>query len=349
MAVLPFGDYGFSIATDVIGIMIAISGMALGLGYAINQKSLKEFGKEELYQSIINGALVGGFLVLFANGGIVSNLINSITLSNGTSVTCNSYMANNAALCLSYGYLASPTGYTFMGVQYQSVLTTTTSMLTSLLALNGILGIIAAFKINLVVVTLSFNYVVSPIISEIAYLVKIMSTLSIGALVQASILMFVAASTLTLILPSGLILRAFYPTRKLGGFFIALSIGLYVVLPLSYVFNIMLINSYFSLNSTNLSQVTLTASGVENTFLSTNLAVNSTKASGVVGALTGAISSLQNSVYQVINGILSWLSSFIVATFILPAFSLIITGISVKEFADILGSEVSFGRFKVFI
>ena len=38
MQVLPFGQYGFSIAVYVIGIMIAISGISLGLGYAINDK-----------------------------------------------------------------------------------------------------------------------------------------------------------------------------------------------------------------------------------------------------------------------------------------------------------------------
>ena len=58
MNVLPFGAYGFSIAVYVIGIMLSIAGISLGIGYAANKRSLKEFGKEEIYQSVINGVLV---------------------------------------------------------------------------------------------------------------------------------------------------------------------------------------------------------------------------------------------------------------------------------------------------
>ena len=72
MDILPFGAYGFSIAVYVIGIMLAIAGISLGIGYAANKRSLKEFGKEEIYQSVINGVLVGSMLILFSQNGIVN-------------------------------------------------------------------------------------------------------------------------------------------------------------------------------------------------------------------------------------------------------------------------------------
>ena len=348
MGILPFGSYGFSISIYVISIMIAVGGISLGIGYAFSEKRLKEFGKSELYQSVINGVLVGGMLALFSSGGLVSSLINSLTLTNNTSLQCSSSVASNAAICLAYDYLASPAGYTFMGVQHQSVLTTSATTLTALFGLSAVLGVIAAFKVNLLIVTLSFNYVMAPLISEIQYLIKILSTIAISATVQAAVLLFIAVGTLSVMLPAGLVLRTFYPTRKLGGFLIAVGIGLYVVLPLSYVFNIALVNSY-SADQSSISQVTLTASGVESSLLTLRQSSNSSILSGFGSSITQELSSLSNAVSNLIAILISDISYFIVYTFILPAFSLIITGISIRELAGMLGSEISFGRLNSLI
>ncbi len=348
MSALPFGNYGFTVALYVISIMVAVSGISLGIGYAFNERRFKDFGREELYQSIINGALVGGLIALFSSGGMVGSLIGSLTLLNGTSLTCSAYMSGNPALCLSYDYLAGTGPYTFMGVQHQSILSMTTLTLTSLFGLDAVLGVIASVNVNLVIVQLSFNYVLAPILSEIQYIIKILSTIAISALVQASVISFIAVGALSLILPAGLILRSFYPTRKLGGFLTALSIGLYVVLPLSYVFNIMLVGSFSSNTaSPNINQLTLTASGIEGNIFSFKPAVNSTQGNSIGNAISGALASFANSVSDVINQIFSMISYFIVYTFILPAFSLIVTGISVKELAEVLGSEAYFGRFSM--
>lgn len=347
---VPLGAYGFTIVVYVISIMIAISGISLAIGYAINDKRFKEFGKSELYQSIFNGILVGGLILLFSSGGVVSNLIYSLTIVNGTGMSCSSFLAGNPAICLAYNYLAGTDSYTFAGVQHQSILTMSTTMLTSLFSLDAILGVIAAFKINLFIITISFNYVIVPIINEIQYIIKILSTIAIGAVVQASVLVFVAAGTLSLILPTGLILRAFYPTRKLGGFLIALGIGLYVVLPLSYVFNILLVNSYASnLSSPNIEEVSVAASNAEGSLFSVSSTNSSSVASSISNRLSGLVSSVSNAFSSIINDMMLTLAYFIVYTFVLPAFSLIITGISIRELAELLGAEVSFGRFEMVI
>src|SRR5271155_679183 len=96
------GGYGFEIAVGTIAIMMAIGGIATGLGVALNNKKLKEFGTEELFQCVINGALVGGFVVLFMQNGIITNMVNAIALSNTTSLSCSSYMTQNYAICFAY-------------------------------------------------------------------------------------------------------------------------------------------------------------------------------------------------------------------------------------------------------
>ena len=55
--------------------MLAVSGISLGLGYALNEKRLKDFGRDWIIESVLNGALVGGLIILFSNGGIISNII----------------------------------------------------------------------------------------------------------------------------------------------------------------------------------------------------------------------------------------------------------------------------------
>jgi hypothetical protein len=109
-----------------------------------------------------------------------------------------------------------------------------------------------------------------------------------------------------------------------------------------------LINSYStSVNSPDIGSVTLTASGVENSVFSLSSITNSTEESGLGNTISNMLSSFSNAISDMINGILSTISYFIVYTFILPAFSLMITGISVREIAELLGSEASFGMFRM--
>lgn len=345
---VPFGQYGFSIAVYVIGIMIAISGISVGLGYAINEKKFKEFGKHELYQSILNGALVGGLLALFSSNGMVSIAINQLTVSNSTYMQCPSAMSGNSAMCLAYNYLIG-SGYSMAGTFHPSILATSTLLLTGLFALNAALGAIASVKISVFIVTISFSYIVNPLIMEINYIIRMLSTIAIGAVVQGSVLLFIDASAITLILPAGIILRSLYLTRRLGGFLMALSIGLYVVLPLAYVFDAAIASSYGSqidLNSiTNIGQ---NATNIEsNVYGEISATSSNSLLYRVSSSAISAVQSLSGAFSGMANLILQGIAYLIVYTFVLPAFSLIITGVAVREFAQLLGAEASFGIFKL--
>ncbi len=348
MQILPFGTYGFSIAIYVISIMLIISGIVLGFGYALNDKRLKEFGKNEIYQSILNGALVGGLLAAFSQDGIINQAIYSIATANGASMQCQQFLSQNAAICFAYNYLTG-TGYTLMGIYHPSVLSSVLVLLTALLSLSLVLGIIGAAKLSIIVITISFSSIVNPLAMQLQYIIKILITIAIGATVQSSVLAFISLTSLSIILPAGLILRSFYPTRKLGGFLIALMLGLYVVLPLSYVMNALIANQYIlDVNSTSVQQVAASASSIESSIYGNLQAAPSNSfLSEVESIFINPLSSLANSFQSLVNSLMDDVSYFIVYTFILPAFSLIITGISIREFATILGSEASFGKFNV--
>jgi hypothetical protein len=348
-AIMPFGPYGFTIAVDVIGIMLSISGIVLGLGYALDDKKLKEFGKNELYQSIINGVLVGGMLILFANNGIITQAINSLIPSN-TSFSCPSYMKVNLAICFAYSYLAGINPFTFMGTSHISLLETTTTLLAALFLLSALLGAIASIELNLVFITLNLSYLVKPFISEIQYVISILSTIAVSISAQAFLLMFISLVSTTILLPLGLVLRAFYPTRKLGGFFIAVMLGLYIIFPLSYLFNATLLNAYSANYSiSNINVLVGNASSLKNETLGmlNRGGSNQSASSGSIINIESDATNLFSGLGSAINRLLSFLSSIIMQVFILPIFSLIITGISIREFSQLLGSEAFFGKFKI--
>ena len=83
------GFWAYEISLGLIAIMLAVSGMILGLGYATDDKKLKEFGREELLQSLINGAIVGALLVAFGSGGFFTVLINAISNSQSSTASCS--------------------------------------------------------------------------------------------------------------------------------------------------------------------------------------------------------------------------------------------------------------------
>jgi hypothetical protein len=328
MQTLPFGEYGFNVSVLLVGIMLAIAGIVLGVGYAINNKKLKEFGKEELVQSVINGALVGGLLLLFVGNGPIDSLINSLVMANGTSMSCAAYLSQNSAICFAYNYLVGPGKYYFMGTPHDSILTTATTAILLLLGLYAVLGLLKTF--------------LSPLLSMIQSAVQALGATAVSAAVQASVLSFIAVSALTVILPAGLILRSLYPTRKLGGFLIALAICLYVVLPLTYVMNATIAGAYSTAtNSTGLGAVSLNSAGIENSVVSAS--GNSTNSSVILSAVSG----VQSWTSSFLNGMFGEVAYFIVYAFIMPAFSLVLTGISLRELSRLLGSDTFFGKFNL--
>lgn len=328
MSALPFGGYGFSISVLLVSIMLAIAGFALGLGYATENKKLKEFGREEIMQSLINGALVGGLLAMFVSGGPIDSMINSIAMGNGTTISCAGFLSQNSAICFAYNYLVGPSKYYFLGVPHDSILTGSMTLIVALIGLYAILGLLKTF--------------LSPLLSIIQTAVQALGATAISATVQASVLAFVAASALTVVLPAGLILRSLYPTRRMGGFLIALAISLYVVLPLTYVMNATISNAYLSTtNSSGTGAVTLGSDSITSSAIAA--AKNSTNSS----AITSFISGAQSWTTNFLDGLFGSVAYFIVYAFILPAFSLMLTGISVRELSRMLGSDTFFGKFNL--
>lgn len=332
MQTTPFGAYGLTISISLVSIMLAIGGILLGLGYALEDKKLKEFGRNEIMQSLINGAFVGGFLLLFVNGGLVDSLVNSLVLTNGTSISCSAFLQYNSAICFAYNYLVGPNQYYYLGSMHASVLSSVSLLITGLVSLYAVLGI--------------FRIFLSPILAQIQSTVQVLGAAAVSATVQASVLMFVAVSSLTVMLPLGLVLRTFYPTRKVGSFLIALTIGLYIVLPLTYLMNATIASYYSSAgNQTALTTLSSNLGNVKTSILTyANQGANSTD---IVAEVANLGSSIAVQLSNLMSYLFSAISYFIIYTFILPAFSLMLTAISVREFAAVFGADGFLGKFSL--
>ena len=340
---MPFlNSYGFNVAVSIIAVMIGIGGILLGIGYATNNRKLKEFGKDELNQCMINGILIGGMMALFLPLGPISSLLGEITLQNGA-VQCPQYLSANAAICFSNGYLTG-SGYSFNGVHHSSILMQSTGIIIGLLGLNTLLGLISSLKISIIAISFSLNQVIFPVLNQLQFFLKALTTVSISVLVQSYLLSAVSATATTVILPVGLILRTFYPTRKVGGFLIGAVLGLYVVFPLTYVLNASIISSYStSVSNSTVVALSNSANGL-NSYMSSSV-LSPSLGSSILPGISGYLSQITTQTIQFISAMENYLSYFIMAAFILPAFSLMITFISIKEFSAILGSEITFNIF----
>ena len=335
--------YGLSIAVSLLAIMISAGAIAFAIGIATGNRRLQDAGKEELNQCLINGLLISGFAVLFLPQGIMQSVIGSLT---GTAfASCPAYMLSNPAICFAQGYL-SGAGYTFGSVHYQSVLSQSSGLILGLLSLNTVLGLLASLKITILIATIDLSTVLYPVISQVQFFIKVLSTISIGILVQSSILSAISLCATTAILPAGLVLRTFYPTRQLGGFLIATAIGLYVVFPLTYVLDASVISSYQQgISNSSMSSLSSSASGLDSYVSGISARTNST--STFLSGISSYLSQISADASSLISALSNYLSYLILAAFILPAFSIVLASISIKELSAILGSEITFNMFDV--
>ncbi|MEM3791173.1 MAG: hypothetical protein QXL16_00370 [Candidatus Micrarchaeaceae archaeon] len=327
-------SYGFEISIGLISSMLIISAIILSLGIAVRNKRLQEFGKEEINQSFINSIILGLMAGLFGPKGASYPLLSSLIPSN-FSYACP-YSIENSLSCFAYDYLIG-SGYLIGNTAFPSLVSILTPLLLSLYALNAAIGLLAGIRIAGVI---SLSQAFSPLLSSLQYIIKTLNIAEISVMIQGSLIVFTSTVSISLLMPLGLMLRSFYPSRKLGGFLTALSIGLYAVLPLSYILNALVISSYTS--SSPISQVDSVTQSV-NGGIPYSVSSNSI----IIGTLLSPINYIISEVNTLISSLESFLGYVFLATIVLPVFSLTLTGISVRELSALLGSEPYFDIFEM--
>ncbi|MGC8647640.1 MAG: hypothetical protein ACP5SA_02345 [Candidatus Micrarchaeia archaeon] len=336
----------YSIAIALLSIMFSVGGILLGLGFALNDKKLRQFGQDELIQTIINSAILGIIFLIFLPNGFAMKIIEEMLSGANLNATCEQMLSSNPAICFASAYLVGSSPIRINGVAFQSLLAVSTEMLASVSTAYVAVAIISAIKLNFIV-GISLSALFAPLLNQLSRLITMLTTAIIGIEAQAILLKFIALTAVQLILPVGMLLRIVYFTRRLGGALIAIAIGLFCVMPLTYAFNAELTYNYSTYSNetaiTNLATLLNetgqnAGSGLQG-YSGANLANNS-NSTGIVSGFISFAGKIYSMFMNAIKKVLNFVALLIVEVFLLPLFSAVLTVISIREIARILGSEV---------
>ncbi len=337
---------GYNIDIYALSIMIAIGGILLGLGYAFDDINLKKYGKKELLESLVNGIIIGTLVLAFGQGGIIYNVMESTVTSVSPDLNCGA-MSNNYAICFAYNFLINPAYISIMGKSYPSLIDDSLGLLIPISAIYTVLGIIASMSFSLGVISITLHSVMAPLLSVGRDIIEILTFANISIYTQAALLKVISLVSLPLLMPIGIILRSFYFTRRLGGSIIALTLGLFAVLPMMYLLNAVIISDYSTASASSIATQSLgTATNFESSIFSDVMA-NSAAGKGAI-SFYSSLANFIKEMNQFFESIVNALALLIIEIVFLPILSIIMTIISTRELARILGTEISFGKFDIF-
>lgn len=335
---------GYSIAVVVLAIMLMVGGIVYSIGIASDIRKLKDFGKDEILQTAINGVIVGTLIIALSQGGAISTVINGIVLNVSHGISCPAFNSNYA-ICFANNYLVGTT-INIKGSRFPSLLDAALELLIPTATAYGIIGTFSSVSLSVGLASISFKAIFSPILTEETYIISALTFSIISIYIQSALLEVISIITLPLLLPTGIILRTFYPTRKLGGSIIALSIGLFLIFPLTYLLDAQIAYNYSNVTAATSAASILTYSkSISSNIFSMNR--NSSISTYMSGTLNIA-SNFFSMFLTMISSILKAVALLVIEVFFMPAFSIILTAISTREFAKLLGSEISFGKFDIF-
>lgn len=194
----------YEIALGLISVMVAIGGMVLGLGYAMDNKKLKEWGLNELLQSGVNGAIVVSLLFAFSPGGALLSIINGLAPNSVSYHSCGGVVTDNIAIGYACSYLDTV------------IISPATNLLTQVAQLQFIMSTLASFKFGVdVIVQVDMSLQALNVYANgLSTMMEFLSAAIVAGTLEKIILQVIAVAAVSLVLPLGLLLRTFTPTRE---------------------------------------------------------------------------------------------------------------------------------------
>lgn len=337
--------YGYEIGITIVSIMLAVGGIIFGLGFAFDNKRFKDFGRNELIESFINAAVLGILIILFLPGGFVTSMMNSIAygVTGNTANSCTGPYNYSYAICFSEEYLMGLSGFTISGHQYPSLFDLSSGSLLAISGLYAVAGLISSIHLSIGLASISFSNLFKPFLIQLGDIIELLTLSVFSIFLQYSVIKVISYVAIPVLLPLGMVLRALYLTRRLGGAIMAIAISLFAVLPMSYILEASMVQSY---SQTSTSQLVTSMESSMNGLYSYNQSSQLSKESlsSIFSNASSILSSSESSMLYIFRQVVL----IVVEVIMFPIFSVILTIISAREFARILGTEVSFSRFDVF-
>jgi hypothetical protein len=221
----------------VIGLVVVVIALAYTYGTVFHNAAFLIFAKDELYHLGFSILLLLGFtgivvfscdLTGFFFGETFKNLGTSQCYAEGLSVnsiaTCYVDLAEGDARGMAERYTQK---------YISNLMDSTWSVSIAIPLFNAYTGTAGAYRR---VVSNEYNMVLS------SFLVPALMSISM----QKFALVFITENIIRWILPTAFALRFFPATRHMGNIFIALALGLYVLVPLMYTFNLAMYDVVFN-------------------------------------------------------------------------------------------------------
>lgn len=219
----------------VIGLTIVVIAIAYMVGQAMGNAGYIIFAKDELFHLMFSIMLLIGFggivvfscaffdffyVSFFEESGMFGEAgLESSCYAPGKSMkntaSCYATIAANDARDLSESYIQEYIG---------NLMDSTFSWTVQIPFVNALSSTAGAYKR---VISNQYDIILN------SFLVPALMSISM----QKIMLDFVSENAIKWILPIGFLLRVFIPTRRMGNIMIALSLGLYILVPFMYVFN----------------------------------------------------------------------------------------------------------------
>jgi hypothetical protein len=316
----------------------------------LDDKKLKDIAKTELYTAVVNGVILGVLVAAFSSNGIVAMALNGATNNVSQGYSCPPQMEYNSALCFAYNYMVGVNQISVSNSSYPTVFDSTVTLLVPLAATYTGLSLINTMGFSLGPISFALSGTMKPVLTAIGYAIDALTIALMSIEVQGFILMFIAVSAMSILMPIGITLRCFYFTRKLGGAILAITIGLFAVLPMTYVLDATIINSYATaFNPSSVNTAMTNATSLQNNLLNevSSYQTGATTSTSALSYISSLVSGFIRDIQQFLSGLANFVAIIVVQAFVMPAFSIILTLVSIRELARILGSEVNLTRMNL--
>ncbi|MGV8084893.1 MAG: hypothetical protein ACP5N9_01425 [Candidatus Bilamarchaeum sp.] len=229
-----FSEQGTGIVLVAV-FMVVVIAIAYAVGSALSHSNYVVFAKDELYHLGFSLLLLIGFsgVVVFSCNTLDFFYSSAFSQMNLGTTSCASMNAEHGIFSVSNCYI-------------DQVRTDTKRITESYIQkhLDEQLQSTFAFSINVPLFNSytstapAYRKIVSNQYDMIANMFLIPALVSIN--MQKIVLSFISENVIRWILPIAFLLRFFIPTRHIGNILIALSLGLYVIVPFMYAFNLSL-------------------------------------------------------------------------------------------------------------
>ncbi|MBI2444785.1 hypothetical protein HYV43_00145 [Candidatus Micrarchaeota archaeon] len=302
------GWQGLAVAAATAGMLL--SALVFSLGAIFDLRALRVWARAEFFQSVVSALLVGVLL----------------TLSLGISALAVDLAGGQEPIAFADDYLEEVNG------RIESVSGATTLFVMVVDALKEIEVGVEVAPVHVSGKPLAG---LDPILHDAEMILGLLSWVKLFNEVQRVLFLFISATMMYYFLPVGVILRGFSLTRPVGAFMMALAVGAYFVLPLTYVFNAAAVEKTNASIDARLESLKEFNSQVS---LSSLDLLNPAAVSAFVASLIS--SGVWNMALAAIAPLAKLVADLTVETTFFPFFNLLVVFLFTRSLYRVLASEV---------